>query len=160
MAKPNDPIASFVTGQGDLYEQGKNVKKGSFQQGDLADPAPVQATGKPNSFDPIYSFTQGAKAGMRGMGANVDYFRALGNSLIGDEKAMNDALLDADRKELAASAATDQFAPLEEFLTAPTFSGFLEQVPLAVGQIAPSAITSIIAAFSGAGVAGVLGNVA
>ena len=56
MAKPNDPIASFVTGQGDLYEQGKNVKKGSFQQGDLADPAPVQATGKPNSFDPIYCF--------------------------------------------------------------------------------------------------------
>jgi len=159
MAKPNDPIASFVTGQGDLYEQGKNVKKGSFQQGDLADPAPVQATGKPTN-DPIYAFTQGAKAGMRGMGANVDYFRALGNSLIGDEKAMNDALLDADRKELAASAATDQFAPLEEFLTAPTFSGFLEQVPLAVGQIAPSAITSIIAAFSGAGVAGVLGNVA
>lgn len=160
MAKPNDPIASFVTGQGDLYEQGKNLKRRSYQQGDLAEPAPVQATGKPNSFDPIYSFTQGAKAGMRGMGANVDYFRALGNSLIGDEKAMNDALLDADRKELAASAATDQFAPLEEFLTAPTFTGFLEQIPLAVGQIAPSAFTSIIAAFSGAGVAGVLGNVA
>ena len=97
---------------------------------------------------------------MRGMGANVAYFRALGNSLVGDEKAMNDALLDADRKELAASAATDQFAPLAEFLTAPTFSGFLEQAPLAFGQIAPSAFTSIVAAFSGAGVAGVLGNVA
>ena len=159
MAKPNDPIASFVTGQGDLYEQGKNVKRRSYQQGDLAEPAPVQATGKPTN-DPIYAFTQGTKAGMRGMGANVAYFRALGNSLVGDEKAMNDALLDADRKELAASAATDQFAPLAEFLTAPTFSGFLEQAPLAFGQIAPSAFTSIVAAFSGAGVAGVLGNVA
>ena len=110
--------------------------------------------------DPIEIFKRGVSAGGYNLAANLNYFRGIGNSLLGNEKARDDALLDANFNEQVSATYLAPVENFEEFLDEPTFGGFINQIFSATGQIAPSAGASIVAALTGAGVAAVAGAAA
>lgn len=110
--------------------------------------------------DPIEIFKRGVSAGGYNLAANLNYFRAIGNTLIGDEKARDDALLDANFNEQVSANYLAPVENFEEFLEEPTFGGFINQIFSATGQIAPSAGASVVAALTGAGVAAIAGAAA
>jgi len=147
----NDPIKSFT-----LSDLAEEKSLGTEQVSDLAEEQVPAAVGKIEGFDPYTAFTQGVTAGGRALESNVNYFRALGNSLLGNEKAKNDAILEAETAQAASSAALQQFDTFEEFLEEPTFAGFLTQAVSATGQFTPSIVASIVAGFTGAGVGAVV----
>jgi hypothetical protein len=159
MATSKDPVNAFV-GQFADKPQNQYGKKATAEVGKFADPVDAFVGGRDTGIDPAAYASAGFQAGVSGMASNVDYFRALGNSLVGNERGMNNALHEAGYSEAAAAGAGESLGNLEEFFTEPTFEGFVNQAFMAGGQMAPSAISSVIAAFSGAGVAGILGNVA
>lgn len=159
MATPKDPVNAFV-GQFADKPENQYSKKATAEVGKFADPVDAFVGGRDTGIDPAAYVSAGFDAGVSGMAANVDYFRALGNALVSNERDMNNALHEAGYSEAAAAGAGESLGNLEEFFTEPTFESFVNQAFMAGGQMAPSAFTSVIAAFSGAGVAGVLGNVA
>ena len=97
-------------------------------------------------------FGAGVQSGAEGLAADLEYFKALGNTLSGDKEAAEQNVRRAlVREELAAAPLAD-LETFSEFTENPTFSGFLAQAAKGTGQVVPSAITSI----SGAGI-GALG---
>ena len=98
----------------------------------------------------VETFKRGAQAGAQGLRTDLNYFAALGNSLIGDERGVAANIRKARINE---SFAGDTLANLEtfgEFWEEPTFGGFVSQVFKGTGQLAPFAITSIASAGIGA----------
>ena len=73
-------------------------------------------------------------------------------SITGNEERMNESLKRAKEEREAGAYYLLDSQPFEEFIDKPTFSGFIDSAIEATGQFAPTAITSIIAALSGAGV--------
>mgnify|MGYP003133744154 CR=1 FL=1 len=102
--------------------------------------------------DPYEFFTKGISTGAANAAANLNYFRALGNQLLGDEDARDNALAEAEQMELEGSAYMAGLENFEEFLNEPTFGGFINQVFGATGQFLPSAGASIVSAIAGAAV--------
>ena len=147
MANKNDPINRFTAG-----DLASNKKPTSAGAGELASTTRAAEFGKVEGIDPARAFGAGVQAGSQSLLSTGNYFKALGSSLLGNEKAMNDALLAAERAQGDSAAYTSEFEQFEQFLSEPTFAGFLNQVFLATGQFTPSAIASIAGAFSGAGV--------
>ena len=97
-------------------------------------------------------FGAGVQSGAEGLAADLEYFKALGNTLVGDKEAAEQNVRRAlVREELAAAPLAD-LETFSEFVENPTFGGFLAQASKGTGQIVPSALTSI----SGAGI-GALG---
>lgn len=98
----------------------------------------------------VETFKRGAQAGAQGLRTDLNYFAALGNSLIGDEEGVAANIRKARINE---SFAGDTLANLEtfgEFWDEPTFEGFVSQVFKGTGQLVPFAITSIATAGTGA----------
>ena len=153
MANSNDPINKFLVG--DLADTTKPTSSGA---GTLSDTTRAPAFGRVEGFDPARAFSAGVEAGSQSLLSTTNYFRALGNSLLGDEEAMQNAILDAQRAEGDAAAYLSEFESFEEFLDEPTFSGFLNRAVLAKGQFFTSALASIVPAFTGAGIAAVVGG--
>lgn len=91
----------------------------------------------------------GAQAGSAGLSADLDYFKALGNTLIGDDEAAAENIRQARYDEARAANSLRGVQPFEEFLEAPTWDGFATQVAKGTGQLLPYAVTSI-----GSGVVG------
>ena len=71
---------------------------------------------------------------------------------MGNEERMNRSLARAKEEQEQGAYYLLDSQPFEEFIEAPTFSGFVDSAIEATGQFAPTAITSIIAALTGAGV--------
>lgn len=99
------------------------------------------------------TFQRGMQAGALGLSSDIDYFKALGNSLIGDEKAMARNLESARIGQQFASGALGNLEQFSEFIDEPTFGGFISQVAKGTGQLVPFAITSVLGAGFGAGTA-------
>ena len=96
------------------------------------------------------TFGKGAQAGAEGLLADLDYFAALGNSLVGDKEGVARRIKSARANEAAAADSIQSLQNFEEFIDEPTFSGFMSQVAKGTGQLAPFAITSVLSAGFGA----------
>lgn len=102
-------------------------------------------------------FGAGVQAGVEGLGADLEYFKALGNTIIGDDEAAANNIQRARVEEEAAATALRNIQPFEEFLEAPTWDGFATQVAKGTGQLLPYAVTSISGGVVG-GIAALLGK--
>jgi hypothetical protein len=113
--------------------------------------APAAPDPAPGSLGEI--FQRGIESGTAGLEADLDYFRALANTLTGDKEAAELNVVNARIDESLSAAPLQGTAGFGEFLDAPTFGGFVEQAFLAGGQVVPSVFTTI----AGAGVGGLAG---
>lgn len=96
-------------------------------------------------------FSRGMQSGAQGLATDVEYFKAIFNTAIGDEKAAARNIEQARYQEELAEPIMANIQSFEEFLEEPTFAGFITQATSAVGQLTPSVITTI----AGAGIGGV-----
>lgn len=94
-------------------------------------------------------FKAGVASGGEGMINDFEYFKALGNTLLGNEQAAADNIKSARIKAEFAANPLYGMETFEEFTNAPTVGGFLDQVILSVGQITPSIASSIASGFTG-----------
>jgi len=99
------------------------------------------------------TFQKGMQAGAEGLGADLDYFAALGNSLIGDDEGVAKRLESARAREGIAADSIQSLEQFSEFIDEPTFGGFVSQVAKGTGQLVPFAVTSVLGAGFGAGTA-------
>ena len=99
------------------------------------------------------TFSRGMQAGAEGLSADLDYFAALGNSLIGDEEGVEKRLRQARANQSAAADVVANLDTFGEFIDEPTFGGFISQVAKGTGQLVPFAITSVLGAGFGVGTA-------
>ena len=111
------------------------------------------------------SFVAGLRSGANSFASNLQYFSALGNTLLGREEAAALDVEQARAREGMAANAVQGFETFEEFTDAPTFGGFIDQVGLGLGQVTPYAAETIAAvlfsaATYGAGTAAVAGAAA
>ena len=123
---------------------------GSDQFGDLSliDEKPTQSI--PTAPVGIgEKFGAGVKAGVEGMGADLQYFAALGNTLLGDEKGAAERIREARMREEFAGNAMAGLETFGQFVDNPTFSGFMDQVITSVGQVTPSLVTSLAGGLTG-----------
>jgi len=95
-------------------------------------------------------FSGAVESGIQGLAADLEYFKALGNTVIGDTKAAEINIREARLREEFAAAPLDGLETFEQFLDQPTFSGFISQATRGFGQIVPSAALSIASAGTGA----------
>ena len=97
------------------------------------------------------AFRAGAQAGAEGLGADVEYFKGLFNTLIGDDEAAAINIKNARIEEELAANATAGLQTFDQFTDEPTIEGFFTQAAKLGGQVVPSAISSI----GGAGIGSV-----
>jgi len=95
-------------------------------------------------------FGANAQAGIKGISSDLEYFKAAGQTLIGDKKGAAESIRDARSLEALAGIDTDGIETFSDFLEEPTIEGFFTQVLAGTGQILPSAIMSIGSAGVGA----------
>lgn len=144
------------------------AKKDEFQSG-FTEPTDFDAVGQFQSgpgvegaqiTDPIKAFQTGVQAGGLNLVANLEYFNAIGNSIMGDQKARDRAIARAQNLQQDSASLMSDFESFENFLEEPTVGGFINQVFSATGQFAPSAVASMAAALTGAGVGALIGGAA
>jgi hypothetical protein len=109
--------------------------------------SPTEAVGPDGLID---TFVAGVRSGAKGLSADLEYFKAGAQTLVGDEKGAAESVKDARALEQLAALPMEQIETFGEFLENPTFDGFLTQVASGTGQVLPSAITSIGSAGAGA----------
>ncbi len=102
-------------------------------------------------------FRAGIQTGAESLGADIEYFRALFNTVTGDRDEAANNIASARMREEFASVPLDGVETFEEFLSEPTFGGFITQAAKGTGQVLPSAALSIASAGTGA-IAGVVGR--
>ena len=95
-------------------------------------------------------FARSVRSGAEGLGTDIDYFQALAQTLVGADDAAARNIFEARETEERIASRMEDLQSFEEFLDQPTFEGFLTQSVKAVGQITPSAISTI----AGAGIGG------
>jgi hypothetical protein len=140
----------FKVGQFDASGDFDAVEQ--FQSGPGVDGAEIT--------DPIQAFQTGVQAGGLNLVANLEYFNAIGNSIMGEQKARDRAIARAQNLQQDSASLMADFESFENFLEEPTVGGFINQVFSATGQFAPSAAASMAAALTGAGVGALIGGVA
>ena len=91
-------------------------------------------------------FAAGMQTGVEGMAADMEYFSALINTVTGDEEGAKQSLRRAEVQEEATAAPLRGVQTFEEFIENPTLSGFATQASKGVGQVMPSAASSIASA--------------
>jgi len=97
------------------------------------------------------AFSDGMLQGAEGLGADVEYFKALFNTAIDNDTAAADNIRNARMREEFAASATKGMENFEQFLDEPTIEGALMQAFKFSGQAVPSLITAV----GGGGVGGV-----
>ena len=115
---------------------------------------PAQASPTPTGIGEVFS--AGVKSGAEGLAADTEYFKALFNTATGDDAEAAQNVRRARVTEQAAAAPLQNVESFEEFLNEPTVDGFITQVAKSVGQLTPSAVSSI----SGAGIGALAGRAA
>lgn len=109
-------------------------------------PAPDTTDTAGTAYSP---FKAGIRQGANAFAGDIEYFKALGNTLIGDDRAAERNLETARIRSDQASKAVAGLETFEEFTDAPTFSGFLNQVQMGLGQVTPFAAETIAAGLTG-----------
>ena len=133
-----DPVADFL-----------NQQFGRVGQTDLQRPLPQFRRGAPNSLGE--TFGRGVDAGIKGLSADVDYFQALAGTLVGADEFAADNVREARMNQERAADYLQGVESFAEFIDEPTVGGFFNQVASGVGQLVPSAISTV----AGAGVGSV-----
>ena len=100
------------------------------------------------------SFDAGLRQGANAFAGDIDYFKALGNTLIGDDESAQQNLKNARVRSDQASNSVAGLETFEEFIQAPTFSGLINQVGMGLGQVTPFAIETIAAGLTGVATGG------
>ena len=100
------------------------------------------ARAAPDGF--LETFGAGIRSGGEGMVGDLEYFKALGNTLLGDEESAAKNVQDARIKAEFAANPLSGMETFGEFVKAPTVGGFLDQVVLGTGQITPSIASSAL----------------
>ena len=100
------------------------------------------------------SFDAGLRQGANAFAADIDYFKALGNTLIGDDESAQQNLQNARVRSDQASNSVAGLETFEEFIQAPTFSGLINQVGMGLGQVTPFAIETIATGLTGVATGG------
>ena len=95
-------------------------------------------------------FGAGLKSGAEGLAADTEYFKALYNTLTGDDEAAAANVRRARVTEQAAAAPLQNVETFEEFLDEPTLSGLVTQVAKVNGQLLPSVASTVTGAGLGA----------
>jgi len=95
-------------------------------------------------------FQAGVRTGARGLSTDIEYFKALGNTLLGDEEGAAQNIRRARVQEDLTAAELQGVESFKDFLDEPTAMGFLRQVSKGTGQISASAVTSLVGAGAGA----------
>ena len=108
----------------------------------------------PEEKDITDIFKQSVSAGLVGLETDVEYFKALGNTLLGDEEAAIRNIRRARVLEQEGEYTLGNVEEFKDFIDAPTVEGFFRQVSKGTGMITPSAVTSIVSAGTAALVAG------
>jgi len=109
----------------------------------------------PNSTGAMFS--AGANSALQGMQGDFEYFKAIGNILVGDEDAAAENVEAAELRQELAAMPMRGMETFAEFIDQPTFDGFYDQLVSSVGMITPSLLSSVATGLSGA-VAGVVGK--
>ena len=128
---------------GPLYSGQAEVLNGFLPKGVLPDFAPGNLQ---------EGFIAGAEQGLQGMQAEIQKAGAAFNTVIGQTETANRFM---ENSRLTSQAASDGLMNTEtfgEFLSEPTFDGFLKQAASGTGQALPTIITTVVGAlFSGGG---------
>ncbi|SVD76905.1 uncharacterized protein METZ01_LOCUS429759, partial [marine metagenome] len=96
------------------------------------------------------TFSAGVRSTTKQFGADVEYFKALSNTIIGDDEAAARNIERARIKEEFAAAPVETIETFGRFLEEPTVGGFFTQLAKGTGQVLPYAVTSIVGAGTGA----------
>ena len=100
------------------------------------------------------TFSRGYRQGLEGIATDLDYFKGLFNTAIGDEEAAAKNIEEARQRETRNIGAFGELQNFEEFVENPTFGGFLTQVAKNVGQVTPYLFTTVGSGLGGAAVTG------
>jgi len=110
----------------------------------LAAPAAPRTTGE--------KFDAGFTAGISGLQSSANYFNALANTLLGDEKGTADRILQAQRYEEKAAAALQGLPTFAEFVESPTLEAGWTQAIVGSGMVVPSMGLTVASALATGGV--------
>ena len=147
----SDALQSFLFGTPDAGANG-GPSGDEVIQG-LPDTGPV-------NLDSIGdAFVAGAKSGGESLGADIEYFKALFNTLTGDQEAAETNVRRARIQEAQAAIPVSTMETFSEFVDEPTIEGFFMQIGKSTGELMPSAISSIASGGIG-GIGAVLGKTA
>ena len=149
-----DPVA--------LLNQMPNTSYGAMESPDVneaipglyADDTPMPVLGY--EFDPTKQIASGFSKGAKNMEANTNYFKAMVDSMMGQEQAMRDSIKEAGEAQSAgsASAYVDAASAFEDAaFKNGNFEDFMNAVLGFGGEIGPSAIATIVPALVGTGIA-------
>jgi hypothetical protein len=150
LPEQEDQFTSFLR---DVYSSTPE-EDAQFQRFASGENAPQLPTA-PGNLQEVFS--AGIESGVQGLAADLEYFKALGNTLMGDEQAAALNIQEARLREEFAAAPVQGLDTFEQFLDQPTFGGFIEQATKSFGQVLPSAALSIAGAGTGA-IAGAVGR--
>ena len=89
------------------------------------------------------AFEAGRKSGGAALDADIEYFGALFNTVVGDQEAAETNVRRARIKEAQAAIPVSTMESFEEFYNEPTIEGFFMQIGKGTGELFPSAVTSI-----------------
>ena len=143
LPEQEDQFTSFLR---DVYSSTPE-EDAQFQRFASGENAPQLPTA-PGNLQEVFS--AGIESGVQGLAADLEYFKALGNTLMGDEQAAALNIQEARLREEFAAAPVQGLDTFEQFLDQPTFGGFIEQATKSFGQVLPSAALSIAGAGTGA----------
>lgn len=110
----------------------------------LAAPAAPRTTGE--------KFDAGFTAGVSGLQSSANYFNALANTLLGDEKGTADRILQAQRYEEKAAAALQGLPTFADFVESPTLEAGWTQAIVGSGMVVPSMGLTVASALATGGV--------
>ena len=144
----NDPDKSLVSSLYDAPDVDSAVP------GPYAEETPTPVLGY--EFDPARQIASGFDKGVKNMEANTNYFKAMIDSMTGQEQAMRDSIHEAEQAQTAGSAASyvDSAAAFEKAaFENGTFEDFMNAALGFTGEIAPSAVATVGTALVGTALA-------
>lgn len=101
------------------------------------------------------TFSRGFTAGLEGIATDTEYFKALGNTIVGDDEAAAQNIANARAREEQNAGQFGNLEDFGEFIDNPTLGGFISQVSKNVGQVTPYLFTTVGGGLGGAAVTGV-----
>lgn len=139
-----DPVQQLLLGREYSDTEAQTIVSGSIDAPDAA----------PSGFGE--SFARGAAAGAEGLGADIEYFKSLLNTVVGDTEAAQENVRLAEQSQMAAANATSGTQTFEEFLEEPSVYNFLSQV----GKVSGQTSAFVASAIGSGGLGGLVGRVA
>ena len=139
-----DPLQDFINGNKALSNLEENERQ--------------NATITPTTPDKLSdTFGRGYETAAVGMQTDLDYFKGLGNTLLGREEAAAQNIREAQSAEERSNNSFGEMHEFSEFYENPTFEGFAEQTAKYAGMGIPYLLGTIGSGMGGA-VASVVGK--